>query len=140
MKVSIELRTAVEDQDQVEYHTTHAIGDLYRKGATDVIMFEEKTDDGTIQNMMTIQADKVSIKRTGALTMHQQFKHKQSTENVLRHPYVTIHMETWTDAINYDTERGHLSVYYTVKLNGQEPRKQQLDVSIKDHHTSVTHH
>ncbi|MUV37431.1 putative beta-barrel protein YwiB [Lentibacillus sp. JNUCC-1] len=128
MKVAIELRTALDDQGQLEYHTTKAKGSLYQKGIKDVVIFEEDTEEGVIKNMLTIQSDKVSIKRTGAMTMHQQFSTERSTENVLRHPYGTIHMETDTQTIHYDQDAGHLTVDYAVKLNGQEPRQQQLEV------------
>lgn len=133
-QVMVELRTTIDDNGQMEYNTMEQSGTFFRKSELDVITYEEKTEDNAVtRNLITIQAGKVSIKRTGGLTMNQQFRAHQTTENVLKHPYGTIHMETYTNKITYqplnETDMGKLAISYTVKLNGQEERKHELELT-----------
>ncbi|UJL48339.1 DUF1934 domain-containing protein [Virgibacillus sp. NKC19-16] len=136
-QVQIELRTTIDDNGQMEYNTLSRPGTFFRKDKLDVITYEEETEeDVTTKNLITIQDGKVSIKRTGGLAMNQQFRSRQTTENVLKHPYGTIHMETYTNNITYqpfdDREMGKLTISYTVKLNGQEERKHELALTFKE--------
>lgn len=129
--VFIELHTTIDDDGQMEYNTIKNAGTFYQKGALDVLTFEEVTEDHSkVKNLITIQNDKVSIKRSGNVTMNQQFRANQITENVFKHPHGNINMETNTQSITYksmnDFDKGKLSISYTVKLNGQEERKHEL--------------
>jgi len=131
--VTVELRTIIDDHGQMEYNKQKQSGKFYRKNDMNVLTFDEEIEDqATIKNLITIQKDKVSIKRTGLISMNQQFRHKQLTENVYKHPHGTIHMETFTDNIRYKANRndtgGKLTMTYRVKLNGQEERKHKLEL------------
>lgn len=135
-KVSIELQTVIDDDGQMEYNTVKETGELYSRSNLDVLKYEETEEDGApIKNLITIHADKVSVKRLGAITLNQQFRVKQTSENIVKHPYGSIHMETFTKRMEYKplTEKrdGLLSLDYTVKLNEQEERKHQLTLTIK---------
>lgn len=137
LRVSGTLQMKITDDKETERTTTHYTGDFYHRENMDVITFQEKNDeDLSIKNLITIHNDKVSIKRTGDVTMHQQFRVKQTTENVFKHPHVNIHMETYTHKLGYqapnDTDTGKLSIDFTVKLNGQEEREHQLTLLIKE--------
>ncbi|MBP1948893.1 DUF1934 domain-containing protein [Virgibacillus litoralis] len=136
-EVSIELQTVINDDGQTEYNTVKENGNFYKKDNIDVLTFKEKADDGSlINNLITIHADKVSIKRIGSVKMHQQFRLRQTSENVFQHEYGHIHMETFTNSMQYqelaDQQNGLLKLDYTVKLNGQEERKQKITLSIKE--------
>ncbi|MGX9933523.1 DUF1934 domain-containing protein [Virgibacillus salarius] len=136
-QVAIELCTTIDDNGQMEYNKIQQNGFLYKKGSLDVLTFEEMADDNSvIKNLITIQSDRVNIKRSGNVTMNQQFQERQTTENVLKHPYGSIHMETFTQSILYSPlkarEDGSLHIAYTVKLNGQEERQHKIDVTIKE--------
>lgn len=127
----------ITDNKETEQTTTHFTGDYYHRDNMDVITFQEKNDeDLSIKNLVTIQQDKVSIKRTGDITMHQQFRVNQTTENVFKHPQVNIHMETYTHKLGYQaltgTGSGKLSIAFTVKLNGQEERQHKLTLLLKE--------
>lgn len=128
MNVDIQLKTTIDDDGQTEQHTVKETGRFHQKGHTGILVFDEITDDGTIHNFMTMQDGKVSIKRTGAVTMHQQFHLQQKTENVYHHPHGTIHMETYTSDIRYHPNAGELTIVYTVKLNGGHERNHRLNL------------
>ncbi|WP_099159364.1 DUF1934 domain-containing protein [Virgibacillus ndiopensis] len=135
--VAIELHMSIRDDGQIERTTTNATGTIYKKNNFDVLTFNEQLEDNVIiKNLYTIQAEKVSVKRSGAISMHQQFHQNQITENVYKHPHGNFHMETFTDQINYEafdqTNSGKLSITYTVKLNGQAEREHELILSIKE--------
>lgn len=135
--VFIELRTTIDDDGQMEYNTMKNPGTFYRKGDLDVLTFEEVLEDHSkVKNLITIQKDKISIKRSGNVTMNQQFHTNRITENVFKHPHGNINMETNTQAITYesmnDFDKGKLAISYTVKLNGQEERKHELVLTYKE--------
>lgn len=135
--VFIELHTTIDDNGQMEYNTIKNAGLFYKKGNLDVLTFEESTEDNAkVKNLITIQEDKVSVKRSGNITMNQQFRPNQTTENVFKHPHGKIKMETSTDTITYQSltgnEKGRLTISYTVKLNGQEERKHELALTYKE--------
>lgn len=135
--VSGTLYMEITDGREMEHTTTNYTGDFYRQKNMDVITFQEKNEDNlTIKNLITIHHDKVSIKRTGDITMHQQFRVQQTTENVFKHPHVFIHMETYTHKLGYqapsNTNAGKLSITFTVKLNGQAERDHQLTLLIEE--------
>lgn len=135
--VWIELHTTINDNGQKEFHESKQTGTLYQKGNIDVLTFEEVLEDASVvKNMITIQREKVNLKRSGNVTMNQQFHINQTTENVLKHPYGNIHMETYTTAIVYEplssTKNGNLQIAYDLKLNGQDARQQTLDIVIKE--------
>ena len=135
-EVYIELHMTIDDDGQMEYNTIKSTGIYYQKGNLDVLRFEEAAEDDTqVNNFITIQQNKVNIKRSGHMTMNQQFRTEQITENVLKHPYGTMHMETDTKTITYqpltDKDNGSLVMSYTVKINGQEKRKHELTLTYK---------
>ncbi|CDQ38267.1 MULTISPECIES: YwiB family protein [Virgibacillus] len=136
-QVVIELSTIIDDNGQMEYNKIQETGFLYKKGNLDVLTFEEIADDQTmIKNLITIQSNRVNIKRSGNISMNQQFQEKQTTENVVKHPYGSIHMETFTQSISYHplqkAKSGSLTIAYTVRLNGQEERHQKIDLMMKE--------
>ncbi|HLS10237.1 DUF1934 domain-containing protein [Lentibacillus sp.] len=134
--VTVELQTAIEDNGQKEYNTVRETGRLHQQANMDVLTYAETAEDGsTINNMITIHTDKVSVKRTGPVRMLQTFREQKSSENVFQHPHGNIHMETYTKAINYQAlsaqQNGLLTIDYTVRLNGQDERAHQLVLQIQ---------
>lgn len=134
-QVRIHLQTVIEDNGQQETNSSKQIGKFYRKGKMDVITFEEKTEDNhLIKSFITIHPEKVNIKRSGIISMNQQFRMEKVTENVYTHPHGNIHMETYTNSLFYQAmdsqQEGQLIIDYTVKLNGQQERKHKLTLTI----------
>lgn len=135
-RVQLTLHTTIDDGGQVEENTTKQTGSFYRLENKHVLTFAESLDDGsTVNTLLTIQPDKVTIKRSGPVSMYQQFDANRITENVYQHPYGKLHMETKTISIDYTPLAAHsnglLQLDYTVKLNGQAERKHTLTLSIK---------
>lgn len=134
--VTIHLQMVIEDNGQKETSTSTYSGNYYRNNNMDVISYEEKTEDNhRIKSLITIQPEKVNIKRSGDISMNQQFRSKKVTENVYTHPYGNIHMETFTKSIFYqeldDKQDGKLKLEYQVKLNGQQERYHTLTLELK---------
>ncbi|GAA5415879.1 hypothetical protein Pryu01_00911 [Paraliobacillus ryukyuensis] len=137
LPVSIRLVTEIRELGEKAVTVIEEPGTFLQKGNIAVLKFiEHREDEETIDSLITISEDKVSIKRTGAVDMHQQFKKKQRTENVYRHAHGTIHMETHTDQITYQelTSRqdGKLFISYTTKLNGEGNRRHRLTLQFKE--------
>ncbi|GAB4074838.1 hypothetical protein GCM10028778_23410 [Barrientosiimonas marina] len=135
-QVAVELSTVITDNSDRDENTVKATGYFYPNQTMDVLTYEETTEDGlTVKNMLTLSYDKVSVKRTGPVSMYQQFRKQALTENVYQHPYGHIHMETFTRSISYqrltDDENGKLVMSYKLKLNGADERHHQLILTIQ---------
>jgi uncharacterized beta-barrel protein YwiB (DUF1934 family) len=136
-QVTVELHTTIDDNGQMEYNSLKETGKYYQRNHVDVLTFQEQTEDGdAIDNFITIQPDKATIKRAGDITMNQQFRPGRATENVFRHPYGTMHMETFTESLTHqaltDDRQGRLEIAYTVKLNGEEARNHLLTLTYNE--------
>ncbi|HLQ73438.1 MAG TPA: DUF1934 domain-containing protein [Bacillota bacterium] len=136
-RISIKFAMSIDDDGEKEYNVVKAVGSYYKKERFDVITYKEALDDDVfVNNLLTIHKNKVSIKRTGAVQMNQQFDQQRMTESVYQHPHGNFHMETVTEAIHYErpTEQsaGRLSIDYNVRLNGQEKRKHSLLLTFQE--------
>ncbi|WP_337019461.1 DUF1934 domain-containing protein [Oceanobacillus massiliensis] len=135
--VQINLRTTIDDGGAKEYSDQIQSGNYFRKQEMDVLMFEEKLDDDSVvKNLITIQESKVHINRSGAVKMNQKFETGRISENIYHHPHGKIHMETFTETIDYQkstkSKEGRLAISYTVKLNGQDKRNHKIELSYKE--------
>lgn len=136
-EVFIELCTIIDDDGEKEHNMVRQRGKLYEKNQMAVLTFEEQTEEKAwIKNFITIQPDKVTIKRTGNVMMNQQFHMQRATESVFKHPYGTMHMETFTSSITHQPLRtdqnGQLKIAYSVKLNGKEKRDHYLTLTYNE--------
>ncbi|WP_152656903.1 DUF1934 domain-containing protein [Oceanobacillus sp. CFH 90083] len=130
-QVHITLKTVIDDLDSGEQETQEQsfTGEWMKKGSIDVLKYEEVMEEaGKIQNIIMIRPERVSIKRTGAIQMNQQFQSGQKTENIYQHMHGNIHMETYSESITFteDIMPRVLEINYTMKLNEQMERKHQL--------------
>lgn len=136
-QVMIKLDTSIDDNGNIENNHVKQTGQLFNRNDIDVLIYEEELEEGAIiKNLVTIQAEKVNIKRSGIITMNQQFLVDQITESNYEHPHGTFHMETFTHSITYESikthEQGRLMIDYTVKLNGMDERKHILELIYKE--------
>ncbi|MGM8364748.1 DUF1934 domain-containing protein [Virgibacillus sp. W0181] len=139
-KVKIKLHTVIDDNEGKEHNHIAAEGTFYQRGSTGVLTFEEKNDNNeTIKNFITIHSEKVNVKRSGAITMNQQFRLHRKTESQFQHPFGQIGMETMTHTLAYEpldqTKSGQLFISYTVKLNGETERAHQLKLIFTEEET-----
>ncbi|WP_186576950.1 DUF1934 domain-containing protein [Aquibacillus kalidii] len=134
--VHIKMTTEIRELGQKSVTVMEEQGSFIQKGHTSVLTFtEHQEDQEDVNSLITINPDKVSVKRSGAVDMNQQFRKKQVTENVYRHAYGTIHMETHTDQITYEqptSGKGKLFISYTTKLNGEGERRHRLTIIFKE--------
>lgn len=134
-EVQLKLVTEIRELGEKAVTTIEEAGSFYRKGDMAVLKFTEHQEED-VSSLITIQSEKVSVKRTGAVNMHQIFKKNHLTENVYKHAYGTILMETYTDQIQYkapaDGREGRLFISYTTKLNGEGNRRHRLTLTFKE--------
>ncbi len=136
-QVMIQLHTRIDDQGDIENNHVKQTGQFFNRNNIDVLIYEEELEEGAIiKSLVTIQKDKVNIKRSGIITMNQQFLVDQITETHYEHPHGNFHMETFTNAITYESiktdDQGRLMIDYTVKLNGMDERKHLLELTYKE--------
>lgn len=135
--VAITMTMEIWDGDEKDITRVETNGQLLHKGNRTVLTFSEKNENNEqTDSLITIYPGRVSIKRSGAVSMLQKFREHQLTENVYRHQFGTIHMETNTEHISYQKQSednpGKLFIRYTTSLNGDTPRKHRLIILIKD--------
>ncbi|MGM8211444.1 DUF1934 domain-containing protein [Virgibacillus sp. W0430] len=139
-KVKVNLHSIINDEGNEEHNHVLATGTFHKTGTISVLTFDENSEEnGTIKNLITIHANKVNIKRTGVITMNQQFRLHKKTESQLQHPYGKMGMETFTHTLVYkpidETSEGELFISYQVKLNGQAKRDHQLKLIFTEEET-----
>jgi len=132
--VMIKLMTWIHDDGEEEKSSTQHIGTLRRAKHADILTYEEDFEGYAIRNLITIKPDSANIKRSGAIGMHQSFRHESITENMYQHPHGSLHMETKTERLFHEigTNSGVLEIVYTVKLNGLNERNHQLRVEYEE--------
>jgi len=126
--VLIRLETVILDDNGEERNSSSHAGMLRRAEHADIITYEEEYEGSIVRNLVTVKSASASIKRSGAVGMHQSFKPDGITENVYQHPHGSLHMETRTERFFHGIgpDGGKLEIAYTVRLNGQEERNHQL--------------
>ncbi|ENH96295.1 hypothetical protein J416_11607 [Gracilibacillus halophilus YIM-C55.5] len=137
-KTPIQLKMTTEIQDEFDRDVTvvEEKGHLMENGQTTILTFQETNENNEpIDSFITIQPESISVKRSGAVSMHQKFRTQQKTENMYRHQFGSLHMETYTDQIRYqpptEETKGELYIQYTTSLNGQPPRAHQLIIEME---------
>ncbi|WP_163580454.1 DUF1934 domain-containing protein [Gracilibacillus saliphilus] len=133
--VSIKMTMEIIELGNKDLTVVEEKGHLLEKDDTTVLKFSETNENNEqTDSLITIQTDKVSVKRSGAVSMLQKFQNKQITENVYRHQFGTMHMETETDQIVYQppvaNQDGKLFISYQTSLNGETPRRHRLTISL----------
>ena len=130
--VAIEIRTVIDDQGEKELTISKQKGSYIKKGEMEVISFIEKTKDfGEVKSLITIQPDKVNLKRSGNITMNQQFVEGQISECLYRHPYGAFRMEIQTESITHEQKDrdNKVIIVYDLALDGAQTRHHHLTLT-----------
>jgi len=130
--IAIEIRTVIDDNGEKELTISKQKGKYTRKGQTEVISFIEKVKDfGEVDSLLTIKPNKINLKRSGTITMNQQFVEGKTSECLYRHPYGAFHMEILTHSIerSADNDDKKIIIKYDLKLNGEETRNHHLTLT-----------
>ncbi|HHU19012.1 MAG TPA: DUF1934 domain-containing protein [Bacilli bacterium] len=136
--VKVSLQTEIDDAHDKQQTTVEAKGELFETDRQTVIRFTEKSDEQPdVATMITIKSDQVSIKRSGAVEMNQQFRPAQITETIYRHQFGSIRMETETLDFRYKpltstNTTAELALDYSTKLDGEEERAHKLLLTIEE--------
>lgn len=134
--IKVELRTVIDDQGEKELSIIKQKGKYGKKNNIEFITFNDVTDFGEVHNLITIQPNKVSIKRSGKITMNQQFIKGKITECLYRHPYGTFHFEINTATITHEQlsgdNQGKVVIEYDAKINGQQTREHHLTLTFME--------
>lgn len=130
--VRIQLDTLIRDEHVMDRITNSFKGTCIENKGMQVLTYREKLEDGHyVDTFMTITDEKVNVKRTGAISMNQAFVENQPTECMYTHPHGTMHMETFTKEHTHERTKtgGKILLIYNVKLNGQEERHHELELT-----------
>lgn len=136
--VNVRLQTEIKDQEDQQETVVEATGELFQTSRQTVVRFTEKSDEqADVATMVTIKSDSVTIKRTGAVEMIQQFRSDQLTETIYRHQFGSLRMETDTLDFRYqpltiDNKTAKLTLDYRTKLGGEEERVHKLLLTLEE--------
>ena len=136
--IKVSLQTEIDDQHDKQLTTVDARGELFQTSRQTVVRFTEKSDEQPdVATMVTIKSDRVTIKRTGAVEMIQQFRSDQITETIYRHQFGSLRMETETLDFQYqplttNNRTAKLTLDYRTKLGGEEERAHKLSLTLEE--------
>lgn len=130
--VRIEMNTVIRDDDTMDHIKNTFKGTVTKNDRMTVITYREQLErDQYVDTLMTITDEKVNVKRSGAVSMNQSFIEQALTECLYTHPHGKMHMETFTTSSKHITSDvgGKVALVYEVKLNGQEFRQHELELT-----------
>lgn len=135
--VNVRLETNIQNQSHQDKMILEEKGKYYQKGEAHILIFKEHHEEGQVVNtMFTIHPDRVTIKRSGPVNMHQIFRLNEETESHYKHPYGVMHLLTKTNKLmhHFTNEKvaGQLSIDYKLTLNGQETQQHKLVLSYQE--------
>lgn len=96
-KVIIHLHTEIDDAGEKEFISERHEGTYFKKEDKAVLLYTDRQNEmGEIKNFITVQPDKLSVKRSGVISMQQIFHVGRQTECMYKHPYGSFLMEIKT--------------------------------------------
>jgi uncharacterized beta-barrel protein YwiB (DUF1934 family) len=135
-QVHVTLDTTITEDGHTQKESVRVMGEVTGLGMKRMIKFTEINDQNeAINTVMMLGEDKVTLKRTGAVNMSQQFIESQKTESHYQHPLMRFRIETYTDTINYcykETDAAlSLTMRYRTVIDGEGERTHTLNLQIK---------
>ncbi|WP_234987386.1 DUF1934 domain-containing protein [Halolactibacillus halophilus] len=135
-QVSVILDTTITEDGHTQKESVRVMGEVTGLGMKRMIKFTEINDQNeAIDTVMMLGDDKVTLKRTGAINMSQQFIESKRTESHYHHPLMQFRMETYTDTINYRYKEKDatlsLAMRYRTAIAGEGERRHTLNLQIK---------
>lgn len=132
--IEVELRTVIDRDGEKEMSIVKQTGEYMRKRSIEIITYTEKREDiGDVRNYITIQDDKVTIKRSGAISMNQQFEVGKRSESLYRHPYGSLHFDIRTESLEMNRlagdAPGEVIIVYKAVINGIEEQGHHLTLT-----------
>lgn len=132
-KVILEIHSEIiDDSNKVESSTdTYTANHFYKDGMWVWLFKEAQENVGTINHQITLREDTLTIKRSGAVKMQQQFIVGKKTECLYRHPYGQFLMEIKTKSLNkqdFSQNEIRVQVEYDMITNNEN---RQFKIRIK---------
>lgn len=97
----ITLQTKVHLMDEPEVYELIVFGEVVPKGKSIYFRYVEQTPEGEVKNIVKFDEKNVSVIRTGAVKMRQNFIKGQETTCLLESPMGNIHLLMKTNSISY---------------------------------------
>jgi len=137
LNIEINIYTEIEDEGGSEIIHQTEKGTLRKGNGVHMIKYEEDMEGaGMVSTTIIIYDDRITLKRDGAVRMHQVFKIGAPTESVYQHQYGSFRMETTTHRMEYikgiENKSGRLFIVYDVILNDQEPRNHTFELQFEE--------
>lgn len=123
--VGVELRSVIDREDDREMSIIKQSGEYMSKDDVEVIKFtEEREDIGTINHVIMITPNKVTIRRSGSVRLVQTFEIGKKHVSIYRNPFGSLEIEIETKRLVHRplTERKHgeVMIQYTSLINEVE--------------------
>lgn len=133
-QIEVELRTVIDRNGEKEMSIIKHTGEYIQKKDIEIIRFVEKREDiGNVRNYITIQKNKVTIRRSGAISMSHQFEVGKKSESLYRHPYGSLHFTITTKSLSCNPlskrNKGEVIVIYDALINGIEEQEHHLTLT-----------
>ncbi len=131
--VHITIETNIAYETTSERTETKAIGTVHLKDGTAFCSYEDETEAGLVKNTIKILPESVTITRSGALAMRQQFIVNQKTEGSYHTPYGRLPLATQAKHIRFlwDSKNNTGTLELTYDLWMQEGYTGFYDITIQ---------
>ncbi|MDF2556819.1 MAG: hypothetical protein K0R71_647 [Bacillales bacterium] len=97
----ISLQTKIHLNKEPEIFELIVFGEVVPKGNSIYFRYLEQTPEGEIKNIVKFDGKNVSVIRTGAVKMRQNFIKGLETTCLFESPMGTIHLQMKTNSISY---------------------------------------
>jgi uncharacterized beta-barrel protein YwiB (DUF1934 family) len=119
--INIKFRSEQKNGNEHEISEFTTEGVLYQKANFDYLQFKEVINEiGTVNTIIKISKEEVSILRKGSISMNQKFILNEATTGIYQTPYGPIDMETETTNITYSIndvlKKGEFDIAYKMTI------------------------
>ncbi|MEW9671271.1 DUF1934 domain-containing protein [Ammoniphilus sp. 3BR4] len=126
--VKIHITTHMEQQGQKLEQTCS--GKLFPKGEGWYLVYKEDLGENQeVSATIKLSKEMVTIIRTGAIRMRQEYILGQWTEGKYEGPFGLMWMETRADHIEFSEK--HVSLSYHLKLNGEDMGRYEVAMKME---------
>lgn len=127
-RVKVRIQTNMKQQGQSLEQVCE--GKFFQRArGWNLVYQEDLGEDQRVSTTVKMQNGLVTIVRTGAARMRQEYKIGEITKGKYETPYGLMWMETKTDEIRWEEERFFLS--YRLKLNGEDLGRYEVAMKLE---------
>ncbi|WP_066176049.1 DUF1934 domain-containing protein [Bacillus marinisedimentorum] len=136
--VTVRLVTEItEQQRKDEKITMESDGYLHEKAGGIYLTYEETMEGtGSVKTIVKMKNEEVTILRSGAVSMRQQFRQGEETAGHYNSPYGPMEMMTKTHHIESNWHEqpaeGKLKLYYQLSMQGERIGIHRLTITFQE--------